>query len=446
MATAERARVRVPPSRFLLVAVALAAAAALAHAGLQGRILATWRGAEALAPLYAFLEPRLRPQAVLFAALACALAIGAPRLADPARTSRRSFGALLAAASVLLPLALFLVRENVGALGAQFDLYQHEEFLHDARSIADLPAFLDRYVELMPTLSLHGQHFPPGHAVLLHLAARLLGPGTLAVGLLVLAFAAAGVHLAWRSLEELVEERAARQGVLLLLAAPALLDFACTSMDAVFLAFAALAWLLSLRALRPGSGAARAWLAGASLGLAAFFSFSALPLGLAILVGALLRDRSARTSVVLLHVLAGAVGFALLLFAATGFPIWGCFLRARELNAALMQHAAGGDPASLWGFLSLGNATAFLIGAGLGLAAAAFVRSRVSLAVALVLLAMSLGGIYFLETERIWLFALPWLAASAVSNGPLDDRSLRTLLAVGCAQALVLETALFTLW
>ena len=439
---------RVSWSRILLIAVALALAATLAHSGLRGRLLATWHGEEALAPLYAFVEPVLRPQAIPFALLAVALALAAPRLVEPGRTSRARFGALLAAASVLLPLALFLVREPLGGLGAQFDLYQDEEFLHDARRIGNLAVFLDRYVELMPTLSLHGQHFPPGHAVLLHLAARLFGPGTLAAGLVVLAFAAAGVHLAWRSLEELGGERAARQGALLLLAAPALLDFACTSMDAVFLAFAMLAWWLGLRALRADSGFPRAWLAGLAFALATAFSFSALPLGLAWLLLAFLRpgaDRR-RSAAVLLNVLAGAAAGVLALYVATGFPIWSCFLRARELNAALMARASGGDPFALGAFLPLGNATAFLLGAGIGLVVAAIARSRIALAALLALAAMSLGGIYFLETERIWLFALPWLAASAIARGPFDDRSLRALLAVGLAQALAFETALFTLW
>lgn len=453
---AERDPVRVSWIHLTLVAAVLAATFAVVHRGLRGRVLATWQGEPAFAPFYAFVEPLLRPQALLFAAIATALALAAPHLVDPTRTSRRAFGSILAAAAILLPLALFLVRAPLGDLGAQFDIYRDEEFLHDARRIGDLGSFLDGYVQLMPTLSLHGQHFPPGHAVLLHLAARVLGPGTFAAGLVVLVFAAAGVLLAWKAFEELAEDRAARQGVLLLLAAPALLDFGCTSMDAVFLFFATLAWLCALRAIRGEGGPAKAWISGAALAFAACFSFSALPLGLAILLFAALRGRSAwrRTASILLHVLAGTTASVLLLFIVTGFPIWSCFLRARELNAELMRRAAGDDPASLWALFSLGNATAFLSGAGVGLVAAALAGARrarsarepVSLASLLALLAMSLGGIYFLETERIWLFALPWLAASAVSTGPFEIRSLRVLLAVGFAQALLLEATLFTLW
>lgn len=438
--------VRVSWARIALVATSLAVLFAVAHPLLRGRILATWQGVDAIAPLYAFAEPILRPQALVFAVLAAGLVLAATRYVDPNRTSRGSFAGFLAAASILLPLALHLVRASLADLGSQFDLYQHEEFLHDARAITNLPAFLDRYVELMPTLSLHGQHFPPGHAVLLHLAARVFGPGTLAAGVLVLAFAAIGVHFAWRAFEQLTEDRAARQGALLLLAAPALLDFSCTSMDAVFFALATFAWWLSLR---------NAWLAGAALLLATFFSFSALPVGLAIALLLVLRGRSAprRTARELAKLLAGYVACALLLFVATGFPIWSCLFQARRSNTELMRNAIGADPASLWGSLSLGNASAFLAGAGCGLVAASLAGARrgrfadpLVRASLLALLTMTIGGIYFLETERIWLFALPWLAATAVSAAPFDDRSLCRVLAVGFAQALLLETFLFTLW
>ena len=59
---------------------------------------------------------------------------------------------------------------------------------------------------------------------------------------------------------------------------------------------------------------------------------------------------------------------------------------------------------------------------------------------------MALGGIYFMETERIWIFAVPWLAAAAVAPGPIDERSLRVLFVVGALQALVMESLFLTLW
>jgi hypothetical protein len=51
-----------------------------------------------------------------------------------------------------------------------------------------------------------------------------------------------------------------------------------------------------------------------------------------------------------------------------------------------------------------------------------------------------------METERIWLFVLPWLACIAVGGGAFDDRSLSRLVAVGWIQALAMEVVLFTFW
>ncbi len=66
---------------------------------------------------------------------------------------------------------------------------------------------------------------------------------------------------------------------------------------------------------------------------------------------------------------------------------------------------------------------------------------------ALVLLAvMTFGGLYFMETERIWLFAVPWVATIAIGAGGVDDASLRRIVGVSLAQALVMESWLFTYW
>ena len=97
---------------------------------------------------------------------------------------------------------------------------------------------------------------------------------------------------------------------------------------------------------------------------------------------------------------------------------------------------------------------AFALGAGLALVTAAGAslvsprraRHPWSLAVLIALTVMSCAGIYFLETERIWLFALPWLAAVAVSERAFAPATFRLLLAVGLAQALAMEVLLFTLW
>lgn len=453
-AAAEALDVR--PGLVLACGLALAALWALHPWLFRTEVLATWEGAGALAPLYAFWQPRLRPQALAFAAAGLLLVARAPACCDPQRTPRARFAAGLLAAAVLLPLALFLVRQDPSALGAQFDTYSREEFYHDALGIRDLRGFLRAYVALMPELSLHGRHFPPGYAVVLYGVSRIFGTGTLPAGATALAGFALGLLLSWRAAARVVGERGGRQAALLVLASPAALDFACTSMDGFFLLPAALAWWLGACAFAPGGRARDALLAGVALLAATCFSFSAFPVGLAILLFALLRGRRALapTAWRLAGTAAAYAASALLLWAATGFALWDCLREAHAAALALMRRAVGVDPGSLWALFGWGNATAFGVGAGLALVAGTAARLLAwprggdpwTPAALLALGAMALGGLYFLEVERVWLFALPWLGAAAVSGPAFSARSLRGLLAAGLAQALAMELLLFTLW
>jgi hypothetical protein len=360
-----------------------------------------------------------------------------------------------------LPLALYLVRSEPSRLGSEFVYYEGDEFYFDARRILDWEGFLRNYVAIMPRISLHGQHFPPGHALLLFAVGRAFGPGALPAGITCLVAFAIAIQLAYGALSRVAPEGAARQGVLLLLAAPSMLDFACTSMDAVFLCLATGAWWLSLVAFGNEWTSERnrvlaSIAAGVALFAGTFFSFSIVPVGLAVAVYALVKHRARPRNAIVALACAGAgyVAAAVALQAATGFSILDCLETARANAKALMTHAIGADPSTLWPDLSFGNPLAFSIGAGVALVTAAFASARSqrrsphawTIAAVLTLAVMSFGGIYFLETERIWMFAIPWLAAIAISAGPLSTHSLRALLAAGLAQALAMEALLFTLW
>jgi hypothetical protein len=60
---------------------------------------------------------------------------------------------------------------------------------------------------------------------------------------------------------------------------------------------------------------------------------------------------------------------------------------------------------------------------------------------------MCAGGLYTMETERILMFAMPWLAVSAAAaTTTLSDSAVVLLIGVGWAQAFAMEAFLFTLW
>jgi hypothetical protein len=449
------------PRTLVACGAVLAALWAFDHFVVATRILATRGGQQPAVPLYAFWDPSFRWQAIAFVAAACAFVALAARIADPARTSRRAFVIACAVAGIVLPLALYLVRSDPSRLGSEFVYYQDDEFFFDARRILDAAGFLRNYVAIMPRISLHGQHFPPGHALLLYAVGQVFGPGTLPAGVTCLVAFALAILLAYAALARITSEAAARQGALLLLAAPSLLDFSCASMDAVFLCLATGSWWLALVAFGSDAASERAHViasiaAGVVLFVATFFSFSIVPVGLAVAIYAMLSHRSQPRRAIVRLACAGAsyVATAIVLRLATGFSILDCLQTARANANALMTHAIGAPPSKLWPDLSFGNPLAFSLGAGAALVAAAFTGALAdrrgahpwTIAAVSTLAVMSLGGIYFLETERIWMFAMPWLAALAVARGTLSTSALRTVLAAGLLQALVMEALLFTLW
>ena len=416
----------------------------------------------ALTPIYAAWLPNVSPRALWFVAAACAFVASAARLARPERTPHALFVVVLALAAVALPVALFALRSGTLELGSKLAIYPNEEVYFDALGIREYRPFLANYVELMPGLSLHGRHFPPGHASLLYAVGLLFGRGVLPAGITVLACFAASLVFVNLALARSTDALRARQGVLLLLAAPSLVNFACTSMDAVFLLFASVAWWAaagvgaslgdaegSTRATRVG----RPLFTGLALAIATLFSFSAIPVGLALGLAIAIAGRHAmlRALAALAWVAAGYAASVLLLYAATGFALWACLVEAQRSNVEFMTAVMGRSAREMYGFVTYGNGAAFLIGAGVGLVSAAVAgaaprKSAWSAAFLLTLGVMTFGGIYFMETERIWLYAMPWLAAIAVADRPFSDGSLRLLLAVGCVQTLAMETFLFTLW
>ena len=504
----------------LITLAALGGLWALDLAVLHGTVLTAYQRGDrpdlpALSPLYAFWLPAMRPTAALFVIAAISLVLLAPRLIDPARMRRGVFTLLLVVAALALPFALFLVRESPGDLGKNFLIYRGEEYYEDALRIRDLGGFLRGYVALNPKLSSHGRTHPPGNAVYLYLAGQVLGstsfgedaakvqvrpdgslaaPSPVGAGLAVLLAFAVGAFFAYRALATALGERGGRAAALLLLASPAVLDFACTSMDAVFFAVAAVALWAAFKAFAADGAAAWGLGAGAALFAAMLFSFSAFPLGLFLLFYGLARgaagavkgtlaatgggeraanddrtDRTNRTGIlnvsygarfaavrlgaVLFAFVACAVLFALL----TGFDFWDCFVVAHSQHVTQMTRFIGRPPAQLYAYLTFGNAVAFLIGAGVALTALVGLRlvraararwiDSLTFAAGVAFLVMCAGGIYTMEVERIFLFAIPWLAGAALAGGALPTPgALRLLLGLGLAQAFVMEALLFTLW
>lgn len=198
--------------------------------------------------------------------------------------------------------------------------------------------------------------------------------------------------------------------------------------------------------------ARRGWLwalaAGVALGLAGFVSLGAAPmagLGLAYL---LLTLRSgelspARAAGLLLCLAAGAL---LVLGAAAlgGLAVWTVFRQALELH----RHGGGGigyREYLPWLLFNLVDYAAFvglpvclIAGDGIARGGLASTAGRLGWALAAVLLLLDLSGTVRAETERLWLFMNPLLAASAAAAAvgradrlwPLATQPLQVLLLI----------------
>jgi hypothetical protein len=106
---------------------------------------------------------------------------------------------------------------------------------------------------------------------------------------------------------------------------------------------------------------------------------------------------------------------------------------------------------------SFGNIAAFLIGAGLAIVPPFLRGARnavtppgsrsLFIATCATLAVICVGGLYTMETERILMFAVPWLTVSAASaTTPPSDSAVVLLIGLGWAQAFAMEGFLFTLW
>lgn len=289
--------------------------------------------------------------------------------------------------------------------------------------------FLDRFAELVPALPVHSAGHPPGLVLTMHYLGLDTGPKLAAFCILVGALSAPLTYVLAR---HLFEERTARIAGVLAAFAPAMLHFGATSADAVFLTLGLLAAIPLL------SG--RVVLGAIVLAVVTMFAWSLLAVGAWATILLLTRDGFKPALK-----LAVACGIALLatqaaLAAATGWDPIGTFHATHDVYTVGI---ASRRPYWFWLF---GSPTAFflILGAPIAWLAAARLAQRKPEAIAIfsVILVASVAGFTKAETERIWLFLVPFVCLAAA---PLVKRP--TLLVGALAvQAVVYELLFDTLW
>lgn len=428
------------PSRaVLLVPVLVCGGALLTLAvGLLAKALGADWGAPAQ-PLVVFLRPALSTWAIPAALVLAASLYGAVRLlraqaaAGPVAFAGATFGLTL-----ITRLALNVFRGGPGALDQPFVVGRagegRTEFLPGLAFVEHgVGHFLSDFPDITAKLPIQAQGHPPGLLLAMHYLGIDTAAGLAALTIVVGALATPLLYLLAREIASEVEARAA---ALLFVFVPTSLLYGATSADALFATLGVLA-AVGLLARRPANRV----LGAAALALAAFFSYALLAVGA---WAALVRWRRE------------GIGSALRLAAICAAVLVACFvaldlLTGFDLIAAIRatddryrEGIARLRPYAFWFF---GSPAAFILMLGpIAWFAARSLAAKEASAVALaIVIAISvIAGYTKAETERIWIFLVPFACLAAARS--LPRRWLTPVLVGATAQAVLIEIFLFTKW
>ncbi|MGH2919486.1 MAG: hypothetical protein ACRDLS_12950, partial [Solirubrobacteraceae bacterium] len=355
----------------------------------------------------------------------------------PGLARRLRWGALLCAswASGVAWSVALAASAGAGAIAAP--LSTRYEYLVAVPRVGEPGRFLAGFVTALPTYPTHVKGHPPGMVLVLWLLDTTgLGGAQIAAGL-VIGVGALAAPAALVTLRAVADEAWARRAAPFVAFTPAAVWMA-TSADALFAGVAACGLALSVLALyaaAPRRALVLGLAAGIVLGGALMLSYGIAPLGLIVLVLAVVR-RAWRP---LIAVAAGASA-VVAVSAVAGFW-WPDGLAATSdlyhggiavrrpyapfLVISLAAFALALGPAAFAGFARLRDRRVWLL-AGTALASLA---------------AADLSGLSRGETERIWLIFVPWigLAAAAVVRQ-------RGWLALQLGLAIVIQATVRTPW
>jgi hypothetical protein len=429
LGTARLQRDRLP----LLIAAATVVTVAV---GLTAKHLGVDWGAPAQ-PLVLIYRPAISGWAVLGVAVLAAALIASWRLLRSG-VGTAWFGLALFALTLTTRLALNMVRGGPHAWYADFIVRGagegHSEYLPALGHLRHgVGPFLEHFVSLIPTLPDHAAGHPPGLLLTLHVLGIETPQGVAALTILIGALATPALYLLGR---ELFDESTARVAALLLVFVPTSLLYGATSADALYatLGVLAAACLLSRRRALVVAGAI-------VLTVASFFSYALVAVGAwAVIV---IWRRDGMRPALRLAVLCAAclVAFYLALDLISGFDV---IAALRATDARYREGIARIRP---YFFYLFGSPAAFIVMLGpvAWFAARSLARREATaLALAAVIVVSVLAGYTKAETERIWLFLVPFACLAAARS--LRSERLPAMLGFLTAQALVIEVLLFTKW
>jgi hypothetical protein len=341
---------------------------------------------------------------------------------------------------VAIAVAVALVDGGPRTLWQPYDIHRRSDYIGAVERIESPRAFLHDYPGLMPELPLHCRHHPPGSPLLLWALGQLFGNGPIVAAtatILLASLASPAVYLLAR---DVLEEGPARLAAGLFVLAPNVVCYSATCMDSVFMV--PLTWsffcLWHGRTNRPVLCGIAGGLAASAAAMMTFStSFVALWAVAVIGVTAVFDRGSLRNALLTLLTAAAttAIAYLLLYFWSDYDPL------------AVLQQAFAGQDEVMKGrghsslrqsaHFSVANLIAFAFCSGLPVVwlwgCQTFREARratssgargLLLSFCLTLLLIDLAPLYTLETERIWIFLVGFLAIGAAARLAADECSL----------------------
>jgi hypothetical protein len=339
----------------------------------------------------------------------------------------------------------------------------YSEFKQDLPAFTGVADVFRTYVQKMPDLQWYGKHYPPGNLSLLMIEKKLGIPG-LTKSIVCLCTVLAAVPLMRLARELELDNVATSAAVLLFTATTGVLIYCTINTTSLLLLPATTCLWMLVRGLRTGSITAAVGL-GAAYVCYVMFSFSASIFGILMALtaaigwwtGAFSTRNVIRTGAIALACVAAVT---ILLRVTTHLDLVACFVTAVRGHQK-QQGNEGFDDAKRYLLRSTGNIIAYLVSiVPLSVLAFATLKSAkppfgsepqgrrqaakaLTIALWITVVFAGFSGLFYVETERIWIFLTPAFALAAGyelarrgerESAPVIHLTLLLVLLISCTQ------------
>jgi hypothetical protein len=392
-----------------------------------------------------------------------------------------------AISSVRLILSSFLFFFAIGISVAMIDGYNEvlkmPKFLTpylriDLEYFGDVPlvekfglrSFMKDYANpvLFSQLSLHSKTHPPGGILFLWFISRIFGYNIISASIATVIFTSVTLIPVWLLAKNLYNETVGRYALLLFLITPSIVLYTTVSMDGPFSVFLVLAVFFFFKALSD-SGKLYHILSGFSLAFGTMMTYSAVVICIFFIITALLIlivDRNRFKQVLILLMMNGGILilFYWTVYFITGFNIFDALWTSYFDEAN--REGTGYETLHRYVHLSGVNVSAFLIWAGIP-TVVLWIRQIVksisqalrssyvdifTLSSFITVFLVSFSTLYATETERIWIFMIPFIVIPAAKyihdlcSRRYSHKDFFWVSALLCIQILSFEILLVTFW